>query len=180
MTKTEIRQRRKQFEEQVKHAYARYYSDGQEQTRLESELPQAQLALRNARTASAKGVAADVDGAVARLDELTASIHTLKTESFGKLAWDEAREELTAFLREHFDVFAEDAAKLSEAAEEGLQKANRAVMLAGDKWREARTAWQPLCAAVSIGQVPAFPLVGGENIAARPPSLELDEEVEAA
>lgn len=77
-------------------------------------------------------------------------------------------------------MFAEEALKRSERAEEALQKANRAIMLAEGMWKDAVSAWRPLCMAKSIAPVPPFPISGAPPIPARPPAVSVERDEAAA
>lgn len=182
MTKKQIHERRRQLEEQGKNAYRATLSANDTHTQLRAELATAKSALENARVENAKGMPdVDVDAAIERVARAEAQLTEVKAQgNAAQLAWDQSKDELSEFLRIHFEVFAEDAIRLAERAEEGLQKANRAVMLAENLWREATAAWQPLCAAVKTAGPPGFPLSRAPMITARPPALVVSEDAEAA
>jgi hypothetical protein len=177
VTTKEIHARRKQLEEQAATARGNYYPATQAQSAAEAEVRAAKGARVDALVNEAKGLEADVGAAIAREE----NAHTALEESKARgAATRRAREEtelaLKDFLAEHFEVFAEDAMKLTARAEEGLHKANRAIMLAEGLWKDAQAAWGPLCSAKGISPVPPFPISGVPPVPARPPAVSVERD----
>lgn len=182
MTTKEIHARRKQLEEQAESASRSYYPAIQAENAAEAELRAAKAARTDALVEQAKGIlGVDIDGALAREEQAAAAIEDAKARVAATIrARDESTRHLREYLAEHFDVFAAEAAKRSERAEEALQKANRAVMLAENLWKDAVSAWAPLCSATSIAGVRPFPLSGAAPIPARPPAVRVESDEAAA
>jgi len=181
MTSKEIHARRKELEEQADSARRSYYPAVQAQQVAESDLRAAKGARANALVDEAKGLEVDVDAEFVRETDADMALEHAKARvGATKRAQEESTRNLSEYLAEHFDVFGEDAMKLSARAEEALQKANRAVMLAENLWKDAVSAWAPLCAAKSIAGVPPFPLSGASPIPARPPAVKVDNDDVAA
>lgn len=180
MTNKEIHERRKELEAQADSARRSYYPAIQAQQAAEGESRAAKGALANALVDEAKGLEVDVDTAQVREADADMGLQHAKARvGAAKRAQEESTRNLSEYLAEHFDVFGEDALKLSVRAEEALQKANRAVMLADNLWKGAVSAWAPLCAAKSVAGVPPFPLSAASPIPARPPAVKVDRDAPA-
>jgi hypothetical protein len=177
VTVKEIHARRAQLEEQAGRARSSYYPATQAQSAAEAEVRAAKGARMDALVNEAKGLSADVDAAIGREEKAHAALEESKARG---TATRRAREEcdlaLKDFLAEHFEVFAEDAMKLTTRAEEGLHRANKAIMLAEGLWRNAQAAWAPLCSAKGISPVPPFPLSGVPPVPARPPAVSVERD----
>ena len=129
----------------------------------------------------AKGLEADVEGAIAREVAASTALENAKARNGAvKRAREEAARHLQEYLAEHFEAFAEEALKRSERAEEALQKANRAITLAEGMWKDAVAAWRPLCSAKGIAQARPFPISGASLIPARPPAVTVERDEAAA
>jgi hypothetical protein len=181
VTVKEIHARRKQLEEQAGTARSSYYPAHQAQGAAEAEVRAAKGARMDALVNEAKGLEADVDGALARESKAHAALEESKARGEAvRRAREETELALKDFLAEHFEVFAEDAMKLTTRAEEGLHRANKAIMLAEGLWRNAQAAWAPLCSAKGISPVPPFPISGVSPVPARPPAVSVEKVDEAA
>jgi hypothetical protein len=182
MTAKEIHAQRRTLEEQADHANRSYYPAHQAQVAAEAELHAAKAARTDALVEQAKGIlGVDIEAALAREADAHAAVEEAKARGVAvHRAREESTRHLKEYLAEHFDVFGEQAVKLSERAEEALQKANRAVMLADNLWKDAVSAWAPLCSAKSIAGAPPFPLSGASPIPARPPAVSVERDEAAA
>ncbi len=180
MTSKEIHARRAELEEQADSARRSYYPAVQAQQTAEAGVRAAKGARTNALVDEAKGLPVDVDAEFAReADADMALEHAKARVGAAKRAQEESARNLSEYLAEHFDVFGEEAMKLSAHAESALQKANQSIMRANNIWKEAVAAWAPLCAAKSIAGVKPFPLEGASPIPARPPAVKVGNDVAA-
>lgn len=181
MTTKDIHARRKQLEEQAATARRNYYPAHQAQVAAEAEVRAAKSARMDALVDEAKGLEADVDAAIVRESKAHTALEESKARSNAvHRAKEESERHLKDFLAKHFEVFAEDAMKLTARAEDGLHKANRAIMLAEGLWKDAQAAWAPLCSAKGISPVPPFPISGVSPVPARPPAVSVEKVDEAA
>jgi hypothetical protein len=182
MTNKEITERRRELEAQADAANRSYYPAVQAENAADAELRAAKSARMDALVEQAKGIlGVDLDAALAREEQAHTAIAEAKARVAAvKRAQEESKRNVREYLAEHFDTFAADATKRSERAEDALTKASRAIMLAENMWKEAMSAWGPLCAAKSIAGPPPFPLSGASPIPARPPAVNVEEEADAA
>jgi hypothetical protein len=181
MTPTEIRARRKQLEEQADSARRAYYPAHQAHAAAKADLSAAKGARTQALVDEAKGLGADVPAAIEReaAAETAVADATARQDAVHR-AREEAERHVKEFLAKHFELFAEDAMKLTKRAEDGLHKANRAILLAEGLWKDAQAAWAPLCGATSIAGVPPFPLAGSSPLPARPPAVSVESKEDEA
>lgn len=97
MTVKEIHARRKQLEEQSENADRSYYPAHQAQVAAEAELRNAKGARMDALVNEAKGLEADVEGAIAREGTAQTAVEDAKAR---KGAVSRAREEASRHLQE--------------------------------------------------------------------------------
>jgi hypothetical protein len=177
VTNKEIYARRKLLETQLAAVHSAYYRAAGEQERADNEARTANAAIDRARVAKVRGEpGADVEAAITaarkageRADEVRADFNAAHH------ARGEVEEELNGLLADNFALFGEAAVVKSETAEDALRKVLSGMLRAEHLWREAQEAWKPLARAKSIAGVPPFPLVRASPIAARPPSVQVDE-----
>jgi hypothetical protein len=177
MTNKQIIARRAELESQLNNVLKSYYKVGADEARAKNESQSSQAALTQGRIEMAKGIlAVDIRGPAEEARAAQERLAEVKTQgdviyrTRGEMEW-----QLDTFLARHFSLFAEQAEKRTEEVREAFDLALRAIAEADRRWGHAVMAWAPLCRAAKIPGVPPFPLGRAEPIAARPPSVRVED-----
>jgi hypothetical protein len=179
----QIHERRKELEEQLAAALKSYSRASGDGSRAEREVQHAVAAVERVRVEKAKGIiGTDLDVAIEAERRARENMATVRAEgNAAHYARQEAEAALDGYLEANFEVFAEQAQKHSERAEEAAKLANRSLLRAENLWRAAEEAWRPLCRAKKLQGVPPCALPPRTDLVlAQPPSVRAEAEDAAA